>query len=263
MHHSMHLVLTALLLTAAPAYGQHIPPEVIAAGIQELGGLVSMHIENASGPGPSRTTNRVKSVNLSGNLTGNRISDGDLQLVGTLTSATHLHLNWTPTTDIGVNHLRRLSNLKYLSLQDTQITDAGLMALANMHKMESLFLNETQISSAGLKHLPRMTNLRDLYVSETNVRGLEPLAQFPRLEKLSLAGTHVGDNDLQHLANLPNLEWLFLDDTYITNEGLVHLVRFKKLTILTIRKTWVTTEGADVLRQVLPNCRIKHSQRTR
>ena len=134
---------------------------VIAIAKGELGGLVGMHIENMSGPGPSRPTNQVKSVNLSGNLTDDKLGVGDLRLVGTLTSATHLHLSWTPTTNTGLDQLRWMTNLKHLSLEDTQITDAGLKALGGMHKMESLFVNKTRISSAGLKHLTRMRNLQD------------------------------------------------------------------------------------------------------
>ena len=126
MHLSTKLIPIALLFVAIPAYGQGIAPETVVARIKELGGLVFMHIENDGGPGPSRRTNQVKTVYLTGNLTGDKVGVSDLRLVGTLTATTNLYLSWTPTTNNGVYHLYRLTNLKRLSLEDTQITDAGL-----------------------------------------------------------------------------------------------------------------------------------------
>ncbi len=127
-----------------------------------------------------------------------------------------------------------------------------------MDKMDTIFLGKSRVTGEGLKQLSPMRQLKTLYLEDTNVRRLQYFAQFPRLEKVSLAGTLVKDQELRHLNGLANLEWLQLGNTDITDEGLVYLARCKKLTQLDLRKTWVSDEGAAAIRKALPGCKVYH-----
>jgi len=75
----------------------------------------------------------------------------------------------SPVTNVGLAHLKDLTNLKGLSLRNTKVTDPGLEHLKALTELEWLYLNETQITDVGLEHLKVLTNLRHLGLGGTQV----------------------------------------------------------------------------------------------
>ena len=55
-------------------------------------------------------------------------------------------------SDMALEHLKGLTNLKSLDFSDTQVTDAGLKHLKGMTSLECLNLFFTQVTDAGLEH---------------------------------------------------------------------------------------------------------------
>ena len=80
-----------------------------------------------------------------------------------------VYFNGTHLTDVGLEHLKGLNNLRQLHLGSTQVTDAGLEHLKGLTKLSMLWLSHTQITDGGLEHLSGMTNLRHLFVDGTQV----------------------------------------------------------------------------------------------
>ena len=67
---------------------------------------------------------------------------------------THLDLTDTQVTDVGLEALAPLTNLKWLYLSGTQVTDVGLAALAaSLTNLKWLYLAGTQVTDAGLAAL--------------------------------------------------------------------------------------------------------------
>jgi hypothetical protein len=134
----------------------------------------------------------------------------------------------TIVTDVGLGHLRGLSDLQSLCLQGTQITDAGLQSLAELTSLGSLDLRDTRVTDAGLEHLTGLTKLQDLLLTNTEVsdRGLGYLKKMTSLQSLDLGrslgpvGTvDVTDAGLEELKGLPNLFHLGLWGTKVSAKG--------------------------------------------
>jgi hypothetical protein len=100
-------------------------------------------------------------------LDGKKVTDGDLAVICTQTSLEELDIGHTPITDVGLEHVGRLSRLRRLALLETPITDAGLMHLRKLGKLKILDLSFTNISDAGLAHLASVRSLEKLLLFET------------------------------------------------------------------------------------------------
>ena len=66
-----------------------------------------------------------------------------------------LSLWFTKITNVGLEHLESLTNLKEHYLHETQITNAGLLHLQRLNNLEGLYLLKTPISDAGLEGLQK------------------------------------------------------------------------------------------------------------
>ena len=79
------------------------------------------------------------------------------------------------------------------------------------NRLQDLNLADTGIDGPGLAHLKSLPELRYLGLSSTKIKnGLKVLKEFPRLQRLDLSFTDVGDNDLRELvpmARLEELDW--------------------------------------------------------
>jgi hypothetical protein len=144
-------------------------------------------------------------------------------------------------TDVGLEHLKALTNLQSLSLKATDVTDAGMKHLGDLVNLGTLDLNDTGVGDAGLEHLKRLTKLQDL----------------------SLFNTNVTDSGLEHLKGMTSLQWLDLGgssgpigNVAVTDAGLEHLKGLTNLLHLGLWGTKVSAESANRLRQALPKCRI-------
>jgi hypothetical protein len=66
-----------------------------------------------------------------------------------------LRLASTQITDVGLEHLKRLTSLRYLSLDRTRVTDAGLRHLKALGSLQTVLLEKTQVTEAGVSELRR------------------------------------------------------------------------------------------------------------
>lgn len=82
-------------------------------------------------------------------------------------------------TDKGVEHLKKLTNLRSLDLSYNRVTDKGLLHLRGLVKLQLLDLGYTRITDNGLEHLKVLTNLRELSLQGTKVtaEGIKKLRQ--------------------------------------------------------------------------------------
>ena len=66
-----------------------------------------------------------------------------------------LSLHDTKITDVGLVHLKGLTELQKLNLSRSNITDAGIVHLKGLTKLQSLGLLGTQVTDAGVAHLQK------------------------------------------------------------------------------------------------------------
>ena len=89
----------------------------------------------------------------------------------------------------------------------------------------------------------------------TNV-DLKQVGKLPKLGRLHLERTEVGDDGMAHLAGLKDLRYLNLYGTKVSDSGLVHLAALENLERLYVWETAVTTEGCAALSRSLPELKI-------
>jgi len=200
-----------------------------------------------------------------------RITDDGLVYLKELKQLTHLQLNGTRITDVGVEeHLKDLTQLTHLVLGDTFVTDKGMAYLTNLkqlthlglgfmlgltdigiayisnfEQLTHLELGRTAISDAGLATLKNMLQLTDLNLSSTGIsdEGVMHLYGLRQLTHLNLSDTGISDAGLTYLQNLTQLTHLDLSETGITDVGLTYLENLKQLTELNLSSTVISDEG--------------------
>lgn len=75
----------------------------------------------------------------------------------------------------------------------------------------------------------------------------DALAELPSLEKITLAGTQIGDATLRDLARLENLSGLYLADTNVSDDGLAALAGLPRLERLDLTRTKVRGPGLEAV----------------
>ena len=153
-------------------------------------------------------------------------------------------------TDVGLERLITLPNLKELTVGGNEISDAGLQALRDMPGLTYLDLSGRQgtdsnvwavsLSDAGLDAVLTLKELRELRfactsigvgiegakfaeVSATSVttEWIEKMKALPKLERLKLQGcSRINDDSIRALAALPGLREVDLKGTSVTDKGL-------------------------------------------
>ncbi len=112
-----------------------------------------------------------------------------------------------------------------VSLDFTQVTDIGLEPLEELGQLKGLFLSGTHVTDAGLKHISKLNQLQTLSLIGTQVTdgGLEQLKGLNQLRRMSLDVTQVTDVGLEHLKGLNQLHILGLGNTQVTDDGIKRL----------------------------------------
>jgi hypothetical protein len=148
-------------------------------------------------------------------------------------------------TGVGLEHLRKLTNLESLSLFGTRISDSSLEHLRGPAGLKILNLRETGVSDAGLEHLRGLTKLERLDLTDTRIAGpgLSYLANLAGIRSLTLANSQITDAGLEHLRELTQLESLSLRDTKITGRGLKHVSALRNIRFLGLGGTQVDDTG--------------------
>jgi hypothetical protein len=173
----------------------------------------------------------------------------------------------TDLTPPGLSWLRALlgdeffANVTTVSLHNMQEKDAGLEHLKRLPQLRTLYLDDTKITDAGLVHLKGLTQLQWLDLGNTNVSnvGLDSLEGLTQLQWLNLDNTLITDAGLVHLKGMTQLQFLMLGKTQVTDKGLEQLKGLDGLRTLFLIETAVTDKGVKDLQQALPKCLILHS----
>ena len=90
-------------------------------------------------------------------------------------------------------------------------------------------------------------DLKDVSIDPITDAGLEHVAAFGQLERLTLNKTKVTSAGLAHLAKLTKLRRLSLSECEIDDAGLAHLDRLTSLEFLDLGRTKVTDAGMQSL----------------
>lgn len=96
-----------------------------------------------------------------------------------------------------------------------------------------------------------------MYNPEVSDSTLEQVAKLKSVTELYLQGTRITDDGLKHISALTNLQKLDLAETGVTDAGLQHLTGLSSLKHLDLTDTKVTAEGVAMLKQAIPNIKIK------
>ena len=154
-------------------------------------------------------------------------NDG-LEHLESLPKLIHLETG-TGVTDIGLEVIGRLVQLKSLRLDGSQITDSGLENLRGLVNLESLRLCGTRCTDDGLKvvsSLPALFHL-DIRRTEITAAGIAHLSTMPNLRSLNLAGTPVDDQAVSLIGAFPMLQSVGLHNTAMTPAGIKRLEAMK------------------------------------
>jgi hypothetical protein len=87
------------------------------------------------------------------------------------------------------------------------------------------------------------------------------IARLPRLKRLKLAWTNVGDAGIRHAAGLTELEELRLSGTDVSDASVPLLTGLRKLKHLEVAHTRLTDNGLAVVRAALPGCKVIGGER--
>ena len=191
------------------------------------------------------------------NLSGTRIRDRGLVVIGTLAGLRELRLP-AGISDNGLIHLRPLSDLRELYLVGSKISDQGLVHIKALTKLQGLYLATPQVSDVGLQQLEFLPELIRLRLPpRITDAGLARIASHAHLTAIDLSRTGVSDAGLAHLAALTRLQTLNLGLTRITSDGLAHLRGLAQLRYLGLFQCdQVSAAAVSELQQALPECKI-------
>ncbi|MBC8001512.1 MAG: serine hydrolase, partial [Opitutaceae bacterium] len=250
---SRRLFVSLSLLATIGVQGQQASAQEAARGpedrlvkrVEELGGRIARDPKFPDGP--------VVEIDLS----GTKVTDGDLRLLSNLAELRTLNLHRTGISDAGIEHLGGLKHLTTLTLGDTRITNAGLKALTQLEQLQLIGLHGTLVNDAGLKHLKAFPHLKSLFLSKSDVtdEGMKTVKDLAELELLWLAESRITDAGLAELKTLSGLKSLSLEKTPITDEGLLNLAGLNVLIYLDVRGTKVTASG---LSRLTSKNKVKH-----
>ena len=194
------------------------------------------------------------------------VSDADLERVAALTQLEKLDLSHTRVTDLGLQRLKGLRNVRELNLfyaelvtdeglaavktwprierlnfRGTKVTDNTLALLAGKDSIVALDIGFAEVTDSGLRHLPRFKGLRELAFGGNKLTevGLEVLRSLPNLTHLDVSGKQrtdsglwfagVTDVGLDPVATLSRLEALNLAGTLTSAKGVEKLQALKSL----------------------------------
>ncbi len=193
-------------------------------------------------------------------LTGTKITDEGMKIVGRQTSLKHLDLAGTKVTDAGLAHLTELEHLHYLDFSDTNVKGPGLRKLKGLRNLTGLNLAGCPVTGAGLKEgfigLKELELLTNLCLCDAKIADddLAPLSMLKRLTFLRLDGTKVTGAGLTRLKALPKLDTLILSRTSFSDDDCDHLKELINLQSLVLKETKVTVVGLKKLKS-MPNLR--------
>ena len=197
---------------------------------------------------------------------GSKLTDDDFRLIGQLVHLKSLDLS-AGLNDARLAQLTGLGELEYLQTNLAQVTDEGLKPLAQLKNLRNvkLFHPGQAFSGAGLIRLAELPKLERLTVAGSfafNDDGMAAVAKLTRLQEFRLWHAGPTQEGIQKLKALKNLKSLHLGQrlTYKppacpSDETLAILAEMKSLESLQLDEARLTFAALKQLKQ-LPE--LKH-----
>jgi Leucine-rich repeat (LRR) protein len=182
---------------------------------------------------------RLKDLSLYG---CDRITGESLKTIGGLRSLETLNIDYARLAVLNLKLLNNLAGLKTLGL-DKIVQDNSGLDLSGLMNLRDLSLHLAAKQADGnvaawqerdIATMGRLTNLRRLQISHTGIPDgnvLRHLTGLTHLERLSIGGNGLTDDEVAYLAQLPSLNSLTLSGTF-TDATLTHLRKLQRLGLL-------------------------------
>lgn len=159
-------------------------------------------------------------------------------------------------TEDDFRQLGSLSHLKSLSLNGG-LTDATLALLSGLTELESIQTNQAAVSDDGVKGFLPLKNLKGLKFFHPGKAftgtGLKALAELPRLESLTVAGSLAfADEGMAAVATLPHLKEFRTWHCGSTLEGAKKLTALKGLKSLNLGQRLAYAPPTSVSDETIP-----------
>lgn len=166
-----------------------------------------------------------------------------------------LYLTGTKITDEGVQHLRRLKNLKELALIVNALSDRTIDVIVELTALETLLLSPMNLNSRALTRLASLPELRSLTIIEEffasyeywhgrrehSVGGLlsrpplfdkehgEALAKIKSLDHLCLGRIRLSDEFLAALSKSSSIQELIVLKCYVSDQAIEYISQMRQL----------------------------------
>src|SRR5438552_2449333 len=111
------------------------------------------------------------------------MTDADLEKLARLPQLERINLAYTKITDLGLEHLAPLQNVKVLDLYYAEfVTDLGIAHLKHWRNLEHLNVRGTKVTSSLFEQIAKMSRLKFLDVGHSRVNDdlFELLDELPR-----------------------------------------------------------------------------------
>jgi hypothetical protein len=151
----------------------------------------------------------------------------------------HVHFYATSNSDLLVNRLAGMAEVRSLTFWETDLSNKGLSIIASLPRLEKLTINGGSVSDSGLESLSQNQILRKLHFINLNLsnEGLIVLQSIPNLDYVTV---YSGRHSLCKL-------------TDAAEPLLSSLTGVKKMNV---GGGWISRSAIATLKTSLPNCEI-------
>lgn len=128
------------------------------------------------------------------------------------------------------------------------VSDSDMADIAKMQGLSALNMpGATELTDRAIQSLRGLSGLVELDLSWTKLTDASAphLASFPKLRKLTLAGTMLGDSACERLGHLETLQEINLRSTQITSTGLLQLSKLPNLKTLDVSGNDLKRDGLE------------------
>lgn len=164
------------------------------------------------------------------------------------------YVDWLKVTDADLAHSPLMPTIRNLCLAQTRITKEGIKQFPAFTELDWGDFSRLPLDDEQAIRILQSPRLSRLWLEQTEVGdGLAPtLGKLVSLAELDLSETKFTDDGLAHLASLKNLKVLWLTGTKITDASIPVLSGLKGLETLELDQTGVSAKGVAALKQALP-----------
>lgn len=183
------------------------------------------------------------------------------------TVTVRLDLTVTQVGDENLAWLEYVPNLTSLEVSGDDISDIGMEHIGKLTELEVLRVRDMRgtprLTDLALAYISKLTKLRQLVVSGSiTAAGVAQLKSIQGLEHLSLRSSFISEQGLQSLSsNNRQLRTLVLGDVLITDKAVEWLAALPELEFLQVWSTEFVENPVDetqvmAIREKLPKCKV-------